>query len=102
MNVLNILQYGDLNVIDEILFHRYAKGVSSGNIIFSYKSQGNRNIDLFFIGKRLLIFSLKKLGLKFIIKNLKSYIMIYIILYGRMIRSLKFVIRDMFKKNKAI
>ena len=92
MNVLSILQEGDLHVIKETLLHRYSGGESRGNIISVYREHGNKDTEIMLITKKFMIFSIKKLGLKFIIKNLKSYIMIHIVLYGRIIRSLKYSI----------
>lgn len=66
--ILNILQFGDLHVIDEILLHKFAGGLSSNGIINEYKRGEIKFIDMFFP----FTFSKwcrKNIGLKFFVKN---------------------------------
>ena len=68
--ILNVLEFGNLHVIDEFLMHRLPKGISSKSYIISSL---NNKIDLtkiIFPYLPITTFCIKKLGIKFFLKNL--------------------------------
>jgi glycosyltransferase involved in cell wall biosynthesis len=67
--ILNILKFGDLHVIDKILLHKFAGGLSSQGIIRSYKRGEINFFDMFF-PITFCNWCKKNIGLKFLIKNL--------------------------------
>ena len=75
--ILNILKEGDLNVIDEVLLHRFVSGVNSGTgYINFYKKKIIPIRELIFPGSTLFIWCLKNIGIKFILKNLDWFVLL--------------------------
>lgn len=91
--MLNILKHGDFHVVDELLMHRSADGLSSVGRIHALRAANVGIFGILFMYLPLMKWSLKNLGLKFILKNFSSYILILYVGYGRIIldlaRSLK-------------
>jgi glycosyltransferase involved in cell wall biosynthesis len=67
--ILNILKFGDLHVIDEVLFHKFVGGFSSDGIISEYKRGDIGFFDMFFPIK-FCSWCKKNIGFKFLLKNL--------------------------------
>jgi len=75
--ILNLLKEGDLNVIDEVLLHRFVSGVNSGTgYINFYKKKIIPIRELIFPGSTLFIWCLKNIGIKFILKNLDWFVLL--------------------------
>ncbi len=81
--ILNVLKYGDLNVVDEILMHRYSGGMSSVGMIHSLRTQNVSRIGIIFMYLPFFKWSLKNFGTKFILKNFKLFAGIFYVGYGR-------------------
>jgi glycosyltransferase involved in cell wall biosynthesis len=75
--ILNVLKFGDLHVIDKVLFRKFAKGLSSNGIIAQYKRQETSFFGMFF-PMSLYSWCKKNLGLKFLIKNLDWFLVVTI------------------------
>jgi len=67
--ILNILQFGDLHVIDKILLHKFSGGLSSKGIIDEYKRGEINFFDMFF-PISFCNWCKKNIGVKFLVKNL--------------------------------
>ncbi len=78
--ILNILKFGDLHVIDEILFHKFAGGLSSGGIIDIYKRHEIPFYDLIIPNFSLFKWSWRNLGMMFCLRNLDWFVLITV--YG--------------------
>jgi len=91
--IINILKYGNLHVVDELLMHRSADGVSSVGKIHALRAANVSRLGILFLYYPFMKWSLKNLGLKFMLKNFSAYVRILYIGYGRIIldlvRSLK-------------
>jgi len=75
--ILNLLKEGDLNVIDEVLLHRFVSGVNSGTgYINFYKKKIIPIRELIFPGSTLFTWCLKNIGIKFILKNLDWFVLL--------------------------
>lgn len=83
--ILHALKYGDIHVIDEVLLHRSSEGMSSVGMIYSLKSQGFNVSKVFFMYTSLISWCIKNFGIKFFIKNIRSFIRLHYIGYGRII-----------------
>jgi glycosyltransferase involved in cell wall biosynthesis len=67
--VLNVLKFGDLNVIDEEQHYRSIHGISSkSNILYEYRA-GISLFNIIFPYSTTTFFCIKTLGLKFFFKN---------------------------------
>ncbi len=72
--VLDSLRYGDINIIDEILYHRYAGGTSVTNAILRFK-QGKYSLNyLFFPRIPFTKWCYEHLGKKIFFQNLDYFI----------------------------
>jgi len=91
--ILNLLKHGDFHVVDEVLMHRNADGISSVGRIHSLRAVHVSRLGILFMGLPLIEWSLKNLGLKFVVKNFSAFAGIFYVLYGRIMldimRSLK-------------
>ena len=74
--ILNILKFGDLHVIDEILFHKFAGGLSVKGIIEAYKRHEIPFFDLIIPNFSLFKWSWKNLGGFFCLRNLDWFILL--------------------------
>ncbi len=75
--ILNILKFGDLHVIDKILLHKFAGGLSSKGIMAEYKRGEITFLDMFF-PITFCNWCKKNIGLKFLIKNLDWFFVLSI------------------------
>lgn len=78
--ILNILKFGDLHVIDEILFHKYAGGLSIKGIIEAYKRHEIPFYDLIIPNFSFFRWSCKNIGLSFCLRNFDWFALLTI--YG--------------------
>ena len=87
--ILNILKYGDLHIIDEVLMYRSAKGTTSAKTDFEiYKRQGISSIWRIFPYIPFTFFALTNVGIKFFIKELPYLTKLNFISSRDVIRSL--------------
>jgi len=70
---LNVLKYGDLRVVEEVLMQQYERG-GSGKGLISASKQFNHGIGVVFPWYALTKWCLKNLGLKFFFKNIDYFI----------------------------
>jgi glycosyltransferase involved in cell wall biosynthesis len=70
---LNVLKYGNLAVINEILMYEYERGISGKGLISSTK-QFNKGIGVIFPWYSLTKWCIKNLGVKFYIKNMDYFV----------------------------
>jgi len=75
--MLNILKYGDLHVVDEDLLYYYMEGISSKGIIDTYKKHNLSFKELLFPSSSLVLWCAKNLGIKFFLRNLDHFILLY-------------------------
>ncbi|KAF6245795.1 glycosyltransferase family 2 protein [Nitrosopumilus sp. b2] len=67
--LLKIIKFGDLNVLDEVLHYKSAKGISSGSLI-SYVIESKIHISkILFPFWPVTIFCINEFGIKFVFKN---------------------------------
>ena len=89
---LNVLKYGNLAVINEILMYEYERGISGKGLISSTK-QFNKGVGVIFPWYSLTKWCQKNLGIKFYIRNLDYFIQLNIegglTLFINMIHKLK-------------
>ena len=78
--ILNILKFGDLHVINEILFHKYSGGLSSKGIIETYRRKEIPFSDILIPNFSFLRWACKNIGLGFCLRNIDWFILITI--YG--------------------
>jgi glycosyltransferase involved in cell wall biosynthesis len=72
---LEFLKHGDLHVIDEVLLHRYTKGVSSHGIWDEYVRQKEiRFFEVIFPHSSFTLWCWKNIGKKNFIKNIHNFI----------------------------
>lgn len=78
--ILNILKYGDLQVIDKVLLHKYVGGLSSKGIIHAYRRHEIPFFDLVIPNFSFFRWALKNMGTSFCVRNLDWFILLTI--YG--------------------
>jgi glycosyltransferase involved in cell wall biosynthesis len=71
---LRTLEFGDVNIIDEVLWYFYVKGLSSKGTLKNFRANENYLFEVFFPFLPLTSWCKKHFGIKFIIKNLKHFI----------------------------
>ena len=77
--ILNILKFGDLHVIDEVLFHKFAKGLSgTSGIIDEYKRNEIPFSDLVIPNFSFFKWSFTNLGFLFCLRNIDWFILLAI------------------------
>ncbi len=86
--ILNILKFGDLHVIDEILLHKFSGGLSSKGIIDEYRRGEINFFDIFF-PISFYNWCKKNIGLKFLVKNLDWFFFLGIFSTIQGIRQIK-------------
>jgi glycosyltransferase involved in cell wall biosynthesis len=86
--ILNILKFGDLHVIDEILLHKFSGGLSSKGIIDEYRRGEINFVDMFF-PISFYNWCKKNIGLKFLVKNLDWFFFLGIFSTIQVIRQMK-------------
>jgi hypothetical protein len=75
MIILNILEYGNIVVLDEVLLEYYAGGSSSKGLIYQFKNEQIPLIDVILPYFNFLNFLRKKYGIKFILFNTRCYML---------------------------
>jgi glycosyltransferase involved in cell wall biosynthesis len=78
--ILNILKFGDLHVIDEILYHKYAGGLSSKGIIDSFKRHELPIYDFLIPNFSFFKWSWQNISPKFCLRNIDWFLLLTI--YG--------------------
>ena len=78
--ILNILKFGDLHVIEQVLLHKFTGGLSSGGIINIYKRHEIPFYDLIIPSFSLFKWCWKNVGINFCLRNLDWFIVL--IIYG--------------------
>ena len=78
--ILNILKFGDLHVIEQVLLHKFTGGLSSGGIINIYKRHEIPFYDLIIPSFSLFKWCWKNVGINFCLRNLDWFIVLMI--YG--------------------
>ena len=86
--ILHAMKYGDIHVVDEMLLHRSSEGMSSIGMIHSFKTQGFNGLKIIFLYVPLVSWCIKIFGIKFFIKNIRSFIRIHYVGYGRIVLDL--------------
>ena len=81
--ILNVLKYGDINVIDEILMEKNLGGYSSKGIISYLKNQNTKLFYIIFINLPFTMWCAKNLGIKIFLKNFDWFVLIN--LYGELL-----------------
>ncbi len=76
--ILKILEFGDINVIDEILFKYYSDGMSSNGLIKQYRIGFIPLVDIIFPYFNFLYWSLKKFGVSFFIVNFGTFSLMFV------------------------
>jgi len=74
ITLLCVLEYGELHVIDEVLLHYYAGGMSTHGSIYSYKHGLIRFVEVLFPFFYLTKWCLRHFGIKFLLKNIDHFI----------------------------
>jgi glycosyltransferase involved in cell wall biosynthesis len=69
---LNVLKYGNLAVIDEVLMYEYERGISGKGLISSTK-QFNKGLGIIFPWLSLTNWCIRNFGLKFYVKNIDYF-----------------------------
>jgi glycosyltransferase involved in cell wall biosynthesis len=86
--LIPLLKHGDFYVIDDVLMHRGADGMSSSSQIRVMRSLGISITGIIFMNWPVIRWSLNNLGLKFILKNLHLYLRLMYLSYGRLVLDL--------------
>jgi len=92
--LIPLLKHGDFYVIDNVLMHRNADGMSSSSEIHALRASAGIPITgIVFLRWPIIRASLKNLGLKFVLKNSYLYVRLMYTGYGRfmldLLRSIK-------------
>jgi len=72
--LLNVLKYGDANVVDEVLMHKYDRGLSTGGMISLAKKLNGNLFGIIFPHYPLTLWCIKNLGVKIFFKNIDHFI----------------------------
>jgi len=72
--MLNVLKYGDFNVIDEVLMYEFEGGITAGGIINSARHYNHGILGIIFPWYPLTFWCIKNLGIKIFLKNLDFFI----------------------------
>lgn len=72
--MLNVLKYGDFNVIDEVLMYEFEGGMTAGGIINSARHYNHGILSVIFPWYPLTFWCVKNLGIKIFLKNLDFFI----------------------------
>ncbi|WP_371504479.1 glycosyltransferase family 2 protein [Nitrosopumilus adriaticus] len=87
--ILNILKFGDLHVVDKILLHKYAGGMSTKGILESYKRREIPFYDLLIPNFSFFKWSAKNIGIGFCLRNLDWFILLTIYGWYAILKKLK-------------
>ena len=87
--ILHILKFGDLHVIDEVLYHKFAGGLSSKGVIDAFKRHELPISDFFLPNSSLFRWAWKNIGSKFCLRNLDWFFLLTIYGWYNILRSIK-------------
>ena len=74
--ILNMLKEGDLNVVDEVLLHRFVSGVHSGSgVLSSYNKKILPILGLIIPNSNIAYWCYKNIGKKFFLRNLDWFVL---------------------------
>ena len=74
--ILNVLKYGQINVLNEILMKKNLGGYSSKGVITYLKNQNTNLLGIVFMNMPFTIWCYKNLGFKIFMKNLDWFLVI--------------------------
>lgn len=72
--MINLVKYGNIHVINEVLMQIYTEGISSITIIELYHKERVKLLEIFFPRLRFTLWFYKQHGLKLFLKNLDYFI----------------------------
>jgi glycosyltransferase involved in cell wall biosynthesis len=72
--LLNVLKYGDFNVIDEVLMYEFESGLTSGGIINSARHYNHNLLGMIFPWYPLTFWCAKNLGSRIFLKNIDFFL----------------------------
>jgi len=72
--VLNLLKYGDIQMLDEILLHRFESGLSTKGIISIARQFNKGLIGILFPHLPITLWCAKHLGMKLFLKNIDHFL----------------------------
>ena len=72
--MINLVRYGEIHIIDEILMSIYTAGISDSTVIELYHKERMKLLEVFFPRLRFTIWFYKMYGLKLFLKNLDYFI----------------------------
>lgn len=72
--VLNILKHGDINMLDEVLMHRYDYGISTNGSLSVSRMYNSGFFSIIFPHYPVTLWCLKHLGIKLFLKNIDHFI----------------------------
>lgn len=76
--ILQILEYGDINVIEETLMEYYFGGISSKGLIHQFRNGDIPLSDIILPYYNFFRWTIKKFGLKFFITNFDKFFLMCI------------------------
>lgn len=93
--ILAMLRCGDLHVIDEVLFYKYAKGEAALNpsVVNRMKKEQFSSIEIIFLYFPFTFWCIKNIGIKFFFKNIDWFVALN--LYGEYT-----ILKDLIKSHK--
>lgn len=100
--ILNIVKYGDIHVIDEVLMHRSPSSKSTKTFVQALRSLNFSYFEILFMYVPFLSWCRKELGLKFIIKNISSLVYLHYLGYGNLALSIMQLIKTKIKKSTKL
>ncbi|WP_237737692.1 glycosyltransferase family 2 protein [Candidatus Nitrosopumilus sediminis] len=95
--LLNLLKFGDIQVIDQPLLERFPVGEGSKGILSLAKNQNRNKLGIIFPHYPITIWSMKNIGFKNFLKNIDHYILLNL---GSEFFLIIDVIRNLTSKNK--
>ena len=78
ITILNIIKYGDINVLDEVLMHRFDFGYSNKGIIKNIKLYNPNLFEMIFPALPFTFLCVQKLGIKIFLRNIDHFIQLNI------------------------
>jgi glycosyltransferase involved in cell wall biosynthesis len=87
--ILNILKFGDLHVIDEVLYHKFTGGLSNRGVIDAFRRHELPISDFFLPNFSLFRWAWKNIGSKFCLRNLDWFVLLTIYGWYAILRSTK-------------
>ena len=98
--ILKALQFGDINVVNNNLMHRYAGGMSSKSLLFTMRKENGGFMGSLFLYMHLTIWCIKNLGLKIFLKNLDWFIVLNCYGESMVLPEIPMLLRYVFLRQK--